>query len=300
METLAAMRDFRHVVDAGGFAAAARQLGRATSSVSRQVAELEATLGVTLLNRTTRAISLTEAGETYYRHAVAILDDVAAARHAISDAAGKPAGTLRVTVPTAIGRAVIANTFATFVDAYPGTNIVLTATDSLVDLYEQRIDVAVRIGRLRDSALVAAKVAESRRICVASPTYLARHGNPRHPDDLRDFNCLTYRDHPGSNTWSFRGPDGLIKVAASGNMFILSADALAAAATAGIGLVVLPDWCVADEVCTGHLQTVLPNYQLVPDASPVYAIYPPTRHLAPKVRAFIDHLRQSLPASGKI
>ncbi len=294
MDTLGAMRAFRQVVAAGGFAAAGRQLGRATSSVSRQVAELEASLGVSLLNRTTRSVSLTEAGETYHAHAVRILDDIAAARLAVTKADDKPTGVLRVTVPTAVGHEVITSTLPGFLDCFPGIRVVLSATDSLVDLFDERVDVAVRVGRLRDSSLVAAKVAESRRVCVASPAYLAVHGTPAHPEDLRDHNCLTYRGHPGSNTWAFHGPAGAVKVAVTGNMFILSANALATAAAAAIGVVALPDWSIGSDLRSGRLRVILPDYKLVPAASPIYVVYPSTRHVAPKVRAFIDHLRHTL------
>lgn len=294
MDTLSAMRAFRQVVAAGGFAAAGRQVGRATSSVSRQIAELEATLGVSLLNRTTRSVSLTEAGEIYYDRAVRILEDVDAANLAVTQAEDQPTGVLRLTIPTAVGREVITAALPGFLERFPGIRIALSATDSLVDLFEERIDVAVRIGRLRDSSLMAAKVAESRRVCVASPTYLTNHGTPDRPEDLQQHNCLTYRAHPGSNSWTFRGPDGAIKVPVTGNMFVLSAEALAAAAIAGIGIVLLPDWCVGEELRTGRLKAILPDYQPTPDTSPIYAVYPPTSHLAPKVRVFIDYLRKNL------
>ena len=142
--------------------------------------------------------------------------------------------------------------------------------------------------------MLARKVGSSRRIVCASPAYLKRAGVPRHPEDLRRHTCLTWRDHPGHNTWSFRGPNGIEDVPVTGNVFVRSADALAAAAVAGLGLILLPDWNVGIELRSGHLRPVLTDYQPVPVATPIYAVYPPSPYLPRKVRAFVDFLRNEL------
>lgn len=294
MDTHAAMRTFLQVVDSGGFAAAGRQLGRATSSVSRQIGELEGALGVRLFHRTTRRLSLTEAGQTYYQRAVGILDAIEEAHRAVADLDGEPSGVLRVTAATGMEREVISLALPDYLARYPRVRVVLSVTDAILDLVAERIDLAIRGGRQRDSSLVARKISDSPRVVCASPAYLARAGAPTRPTDLRAHNCLTFRAHPGRNTWTFRGPDGLEEVAVSGNLFVRSGDALAAAAVGGLGLALLPDWLIGAELRTHRLVPVLTDYQVLPWASPVYAVYPPSPYVPPKVRAFIDVLRTHL------
>ena len=289
MDSVAGMRVLARVVDAGSFSAAGRQLGMAPSSISRQVNELEAELGVRLFHRTTRKLSLTEAGQIYYERAQRVITEVDEARLAVSEL-GSPTGILRVTIPTGIGRELIVSAVPAFLARYPGVRIVLSMTDYLVDLVEGGFDVGIRVGQLSDSSLKARKIEESRRVVCASPTYLERAGTPRNPGDLEHHNCITFRDHPGHSLWKFRGKNGLTEVRVSGNFFARSADALTAAAVAGLGLVLLPDWNIGIELRLKQLKVVLSKYDAVPNASPIWAVHSHQRHVPPKIRAFIDFL----------
>ncbi len=295
MDSVSGMRILVRVAEAGSFSAAARQLGVAPSSVSRQINDLEDDLGAVLFARTTRKLSLTEAGQLYYERVIGIIHDVDEARLALSEL-GAPSGILRVTAPTGIGRELVATALPAFLDKYPAIRIVFTMTDRIVDIVDAGIDVAIRPGRQRDSSFKARKIGESRRILCGSPAYLRKAGVPTAPEDLERHNCLTWRDHPGHNVWSFRGADGTAKVRATGTFFAQSADALVAAAAAGLGLCLLPDWNMAQELRSQELRPVLTDYEPVPAAVPVYAIHGHQRHVPPKIRAFIDFLSETFSA----
>lgn len=287
---IAQMRLFVRVVDAGSFSEAGRQIGAAPSSVSRQISDHESLLGVRLFNRTTRKLSVTEAGEVYYSRVRRILDEVEEAKLAVGEFDGKPTGVLRVTVPSGIGRQLLAVALPDFLDEYPSIKVVLTMTDRQLDIVEAGIDVAIRVGRQPDSSLKSRKIGSSRRIVCASPDYLKKHGTPKSPAELVHHNCLTWRAHPGANLWSFRGPEGPVNVRVSGNMFASNADALAAAAVAGLGVILLPDWNIGLELRQGKLRPILCEYQAAPETSPIYAVFPPQRQASQKVRAFTDFL----------
>ena len=296
MESLAGLRIFVRVVTAGSFSAAGRQLDLAPSSVSRRINELEEELGARLFHRTTRKLSLTEAGQLYNERAVRILSDVDEAKLALSEL-GSPTGILRLTVPSGIGREMVATAIPAFLQEYPGVRIVMSMTDSLVDLVDERIDVAIRVGRLRDSNLRATKIGESRRVVSASPEYLGRSGTPQSPVDLQNHNCITWRDHPGHNVWAFRGPEGDSNVQVTGTLFAKSADALVAAAVAGLGLVLLPDWNIGIELRHQQLKVVLQDYAAVPKVSPIWAVHDHLRYVPPKVREFVRYLSTSFRGS---
>jgi DNA-binding transcriptional LysR family regulator len=289
MDSVAGMRIFARVVDSGSFSAAGRQLGVAPSSVSRQINELEEELGARLFHRTTRKLSLTEAGHLYYERAARVIMDVDEARLAVSQL-GAATGILRITVPSGIGRELVASAIPAFLEQYPGVRVVLSMTDLNVDLVEGEIDVAIRVGQLRDSSLKVRKIGESRRVVCASPHYLKKAGTPKTPADLAHHNCITWRDHPGHNIWRFRGKDGTSEVRVSGSFFSRSADALAAAAMAGLGLILLPDWNIGIELRQKQLKVVLADYEAIPKISPVWAVHSHQRHVPPKIRAFIDFL----------
>ncbi len=289
MDSVAGMRILVRVVDSGNFSAAARRLGVAPSSVSRQINELEEDLGARLFARTTRKLSLTEAGRLYYERATSIINDVDEAKLALTQL-GSPSGILRVTVPSGIGRELVASAVPAFLNRYPAIKIVLSMTDQMLDIVDAGIDVAIRVGRLQDSSFKARKIGESKRVVCASPEYLKKAGIPRTPADLERHNCVTWRDHPGHNTWVFRGPDGVSKVRVSGSFFAKSADALVAATVAGLGLSLLPDWNMGIELRQKQLCAVLEDYEASPAASPVYAVHAHQRYVPPKIRTFIDFL----------
>ena len=289
MDSVAGMRILVRVVDSGSFSAAARQLGVAPSSVSRQINDLEEDLGARLFARTTRKLSLTEAGHLFYERASSIINDVDEARLALSQL-GSPSGILRVTVPSGIGRELVATAVPAFLDKYPAIRIVLSMTDRLEDLVEAGIDVAIRVGRQQDSSLKARKICDSKRVASASPAYLKSVDTPKTPEDLVNHNCITWRDHPGYNTWAFRGPDGVSKVRVSGSFFAKNADAIVAATVAGLGISLLPDWNMGIEFREQRLRTVRDDDEASPAASPVYAVHAHQRHVPPKIRVFIDFL----------
>ncbi len=292
MDSIGGMRILVRVVDSGSFSAAARQLGVAPSSVSRQINELEEDLGTRLFTRTTRKLSLTEAGHLFYGRASSIINDVDETKLALSQL-GSPSGILRVTAPSGIGREVVMSAVPDFLEKYPAIKIVLSMTDRMVDIVDAAIDVAIRVGRQQDSVFKARKIGESRRVACASPAYLKKVGIPEIPSDLERHNCLTWRDHPGHNIWTFRGPEGVSKVRAAGSFFARNADALVAATVAGLGVSLLPDWNMGIELRQKQLRAVLTDYEASPAASPVYAVHAHQRHVPPKIRVFIDFLAET-------
>ena len=289
MDALSGMRIFVRVVNAGSFSEAGRQVNVAPSSVSRHIKELEDDLGAPLFHRTTRKLSLTEAGQLYFDRAAGIIMEVDEAKLAISEL-GSPSGILRVTVPSGLGRELVVSAIPGFLERYPGVRVVLSMTDHMVDIVAAGIDVAIRVGQLKDSTLKARKIGESMRVVCASPRYLKRIGVPVTPEDLVEHNCVTWRDHPGHNVWKFRGKNGQCEVKVTGSFFAKNADALVAAAMAGLGLAQLPDWNLGIELRQKQLQVVLSDYEAIPKASPVWAVHSHQRHVPPKIRAFIDFL----------
>ena len=297
MDSVAGMRIFTRVVETGSFSAAGRQLGSAPSSVSRQIGELEDDLGARLLHRTTRKLSLTEAGRLYYERASKILVDVDEAKLAVSQTGGAPSGILRLTVPASVGRLHIAPALAAFHERFPAVQVALSVTDRLIDLVAEGFDLAIRVGTQRDSSLIARKIGAARRIVCASPSYLRAAGAPKVPADLANHGCLTFRAHAGSNVWRFRGPGGAAQVRVSGSLFATDGEVLTAAAVAGLGLILVPEWLVGVELKRGGLREVLRQFEAVPQSTPLYAVYPHQRHLPPKVRAFVDFLAQRFAAA---
>ena len=290
MDSVAGLRIFARVVETGSFSAAGRQLGMAPSSVSRQINELEYDLGAHLFYRTTRKLSLTEAGRIYHDHTVGILNDIDEAKLAISQLDGAPSGVLRMTVAASLARRHVTSSLAVFHKRFPAVKTMLTVTDRVVDLVEEGLDLAVRVGRLKDSTLVARKIGSARRVVCASPGYLKGAGTPKVPSDLAGHLCLTFRTQPGANAWRFRGPGGSSVVRVSGSMFANDGECLSAAAVEGLGLVLLPLWLVGREIKQGRLRHVLSDHQPDPVETPLYAVYPRQKHLPPKVRAMIDFL----------
>ncbi len=293
VEKYTGLRTFVQVVDTGSFSSAARLLGVAPSSVSRQINELEAELSVQLFQRTTRKLSLTEAGQVFHDRAAKIILDLDEAKLAVSQL-GSPSGVLRLSVPSGIGRELVVSIMPAFLARYRGIKVVLSMTDELVDMVEDRLDVAIRIGQLGDSTLRARKIVESRRLICASPRYLNKAGEPKTPEDLARHNCLTWRAHPGHNVWKFRHKSGTHEVRVSGDFFARSADALTAAAVAGLGLVLLPDLNMGYELRQKQLRPVLTQYHTVPDTSPLWAVHSHQRQVPPKIRVFIDFLVERL------
>ena len=293
MNTFEAMTFLTEAVDGGSFSAAGRALGLAPSSVARGISALEDDLGIRLLNRTTRRLSLTEAGRLYLERARRILNEVEEARLSVTQLEADPRGTLKLNAATAFGRVHIVPMLPTFLQHYPDLSVDLTLTDAFVDLVEEGIDLAIRVGELKDISMIARRLAPNDRVLCASPAYFDRQGRPTSPDDLDGHNCLIYKRGNDRPVWHFRGPDGVIQdVPASGDFQTNNTEALYAVTVAGQGVTILPTWLIGQDLASGRLEQVLQDYTVSPTAldTSIYAIFPYNRHLSPKVRAFVDAL----------
>lgn len=288
MDNLTGMAIFARVVEARSFTAAAAALDLSKSAVSKQVARLEDRLGARLLNRTTRRLSLTEVGAAFYERCARILVEVEDAELAVGRLQDAPRGTLRINAPMSFGQLHLAPAVADFLNGHPGLAIDLTLNDRIVDLVEEGYDVAIRISRLADLSLIARRLVPSRRVVCGSPAYFERHGVPRHPADLRRHNCLLYSYLPSAEEWQFVGPDGPAAVRVSGTLRANNGDALEAAMLTGLGVALQPTFIAGRDLQAGRLVAVMPDY--VDESASVYAVYPHSRHLSAKVRAFIDFL----------
>lgn len=289
MDRLSGMAVFVRVVEEESFSAAARLLGLSKSSVSKQVAALEDRLGARLLNRTTRRLALTDAGTAFFERAVRILADAEEAEAAVSRLSTAPRGVLRVNAPVSFGVQHLGPLLPAFMDANPELSVDLGLNDRFVDLVEEGFDVAVRIGRLPDSSLIARRLAPVRRLLVASPDYVAAHGAPQRPEDLRDHACLLYSYLLRGDTWPLTGPDGrTVEVLVTGRLRANNGDVLRSALLGGMGVAYTPSFLVGADLAEGRLVRVLPQWEDTTAA--VYAVHPHARLLAPKVRAFVDFL----------
>jgi DNA-binding transcriptional LysR family regulator len=291
MDRLALMASFRRVVELASFSAAARDLGLSNAVVSKHVALLEAHLGARLINRTTRRLSVTEAGQAYYARTIRLLEDLAEAEETVGRMQGAPRGTLKVNAPMSFGIQHLAPILPDFLERYPEVTLELNMNDRFVDMLEEGFDLALRIrSGLPDSRLIAQKLAAARRLVAAAPAYLARRGMPRRPADLAHHDCLIYSLTESPELWDFQGPEGMVSVAVQGRLKVNNGQALRDAALAGLGIVRLPVFSLGAELARGKLVPVLPGFK-VPDHQ-LYAVYPSNRHLAPKLRAFVDFLAE--------
>jgi len=292
MDELSGMRVFVQVVEEGSFSAAARRINASVSSVARQVKTLEDALGAPLLTKTTRQQGLTDAGRMFFERAKAILDDLDRAKRDVSSFQSAVKGSLRVYLRTSAGDEVIVPALPEFLQRHPELEIDVTLADERVDLVTHGIDVAVWLGRLEDSGIVARKLSPSRRVVCGSPAYFRRHGVPEKPADLSRHNCLVYKANRYVGTWRFTRGEENVEVPVSGNLQSASSRVLLASALAGLGLMVGQKWMVQSALGSGRLVSVLDGYEVSPtdDDTALYAVYSRNRGLSPKVRAFVDFL----------
>ena len=285
---------FVRVTEQGGFSAAARALRMTPSAVSKLIGRLEARLGVRLVNRSTRSLQLTAEGAAFYERAVQILGDLDTAEREAA-AGASPRGSLRVNANVAFGRRHLAPLIPDFLARHPEVSIDLVLTDTVVDLMEQRADVAIRVGPLRESRLVARKLGESRVVVVASPAYLARHGTPRSPADLVGHNLLGFSFARLVEGWPFRGPDGgIVSVTPAGNALAGDGETMLALVLAGLGLARLSLFQTQEDIATGRLVPVLEDFN-PGDREPIHAIFVGQGgHLPARVRAFLDYLAATI------
>ncbi|WP_342249128.1 LysR family transcriptional regulator [Sphingomonas sp. OTU376] len=297
MDLLAGIKAFLSVADEGGFAPAARKAGVATSSLTRQVDGLEEHLSTVLLNRSTRSVTLTPAGEDYYLRAVRIIADLDDANRSMNEREGTPRGLLRVSLPVAFARLHVSPIIPDFLRGSPEVELELVMSDQPVNLVEDRIDIAIRLGSLESSSLIARKLAPHRRLLCASPAYLAEHGTPSRPADLARHNCLTFSYASGDRTWRFarQGKEEIVRV--RGTVRANHSETLREVAVAGVGMLLMPTWLVGEDIAAGRLCRVLPEWEAdigrtSPAASDggIYALYHADRRTSAKLRAFIDFL----------
>ena len=289
MDRWSAMEAFVRVVEAGSFVAAAERLGMSTSSLSRWIADLEQHLGTRLLNRTTRRLSLTESGQSYYERCVTLLADLAEAEALAGQAAVHARGTIRVTCSHSMAEQRVAPAISTFVERHPAVTFELVVSDRIVDLVEEGFDLAIRVGPVGSDRLVARRLGTMRLLLCAAPSYLVRHPAPKRPADLAVHNALTYAYSASPRVWRFTGPSGdLEEVRVSGSLHANSGDALRAAGVAGLGVLNEPDFLLENAVKDGRLVRLLPDY--LGGSGDIWAVYPSRRHLSLKVRLFVDHV----------
>lgn len=287
---LARIRAFVQVYEAGGFSAAARQHGRSKALLSKYVTDLEDYLGVRLMNRTTRKLSLTEAGEGYYREVSEILQHLDDLDASISDQTAAPRGLLRISAPRNFGETRLAPALFSYMCTYADVTVDLRLEDRFVDLVDEGIDVAIRIAAMADSSLISRKLAVAGLAICASPDFLRRCGVPAHPEDLRGLPCIIDTNMQGPSTWKFTVAGETVSVPVSGPVRVNSPVAAMEAAVAGLGFAAVPSYLAQPETDAGRLQPVLKDH--VPEGGLLQAVYPHRRHVSGKVRTLIDHLVQ--------
>jgi DNA-binding transcriptional LysR family regulator len=279
---------FHSVVKHSSFAKAAEELSLSPSGVSRIVTRLEERLGVRLVQRTTRSLSLTEAGAAFYARASQILADLLDAEAEVQKATAQPRGNLRITASLVFGHLYIAPLLDQILERFPELNLDLALTNRFVDIIDEGIDLAIRIGALSDSRLIARRLCNNQRVLVAAPSYVARRGEPRHPDELSEHDIVVYTGFAKAREWKLIGPEGPVSVAVGGRIATNNLDVLVETAKKGLGITVGPTMSVNQALLSGDLVRVLDQYEFEP--SSIFAVYPSARQLSTKVRAVVDFL----------
>jgi DNA-binding transcriptional LysR family regulator len=296
MDRLDTISIFVAVAELGSFVAAARRLRRSPAAVTRAVAQLEARLGVRLLNRTTRAVGLSEAGQRFLAGAKRALMEFQEIEQAASGQRAAPSGQLQVTAPIVFGRLHVLPIVCEFLERFPAVSVRMVLLDRLVDLVDEGIDVAVRIGGVSDSSTIAIRVGDVRRVVVASPSYLKGRRTPRRAKDLASLSVINFAGL-GSGRWSFRGPDGASSIDLSPRLDVNMAEAALDAARAGLGVTRVLSYQAVEQIRSGELKPLLPVYE--GEQLPVHIMYPGGLYPAAKLRAFIDFAAPRLRARLK-
>jgi len=290
MDHISRIGVFIAVVKAGSFAGAAQSLGITSSAVSKQIQNLEQDLQVKLLNRTTRNVSPTEEGALYFDRAARALEDLSEAEDEINELKSRPRGPLKVSLPQSLGVKYFGDTIAQFAAQYPEVELDVSLDDRFVDVAAEGFDLVLRIGSLKDTSLIARRLADCPLVLCASPAYLRAHGTPQVPADLAQHNALAFTGNQGPHEWRFTNAAGETgQVALQGSFKADSGDILCKAALQDVGIVFLPIFYVAEHIKIGRLQHVLPDYATSP-AREIYAVFPPNRFQSTRLRLFVDHL----------
>jgi len=286
MDNLACMRAFATVVEAGGFSEAARRLGVSKALISKQINQLEDSLAVRLLHRTTRKVTPTSSGQAYFEQCRPLLDELDELNASMQFTHASPRGELHIAAPQTFAEMHLLSVLSDYVRRYPEVSIRLDLTDRLVDLVEERIDVAIRIASLQDSSLVARKLGDISMQLCASPEYLAQHRAPGKPQQLGRHQCVLDSNYPGGNIWTLGQGAQQTSVEVHTHLMVNSARAARDLVLAGHGIGYLPSFAIAEEIKQGRLQHLLPDY--VSEPLGIYAVYLNRKHLSAKVRTFID------------
>tara|TARA_R110002049_G_scaffold159546_2_gene324518 strand:- start:726 stop:1643 length:918 start_codon:yes stop_codon:yes gene_type:complete len=286
---------FVQVVRDGSFTNAAERLELSRSVVSKYVTRLEERLGARLLNRTTRRLSLTEAGQVFYERSRRGLEDIEEAEAEVSRLQEEPRGVLRINSPMSFGILHIAPLLPDFLEQYPEVSVDMNLDDRKVDVIEEGFDVSIRITDLPDSSLVARRLGPCRHTIVAAPSYLKTHGTPQTPDDLRDHNIIAYQYQESATHWHFLTPDRKqVTVPVGGSIQMNNSLALREALLGGVGIMRTPTFVVGGDIAAGRLIPLLRNFQTLELS--IYLVYPQRRHLSPKIRAFVDFVSARITA----
>jgi len=290
MDYLSGLLAFVHAAQARSFTRAAHRLGISPSGISKAISRLESRHGIRLLQRTARSITLTPEGSAYYERCQKILADLEEAEHVLTDAHKSPRGLLRITVPLSIGRLHLARMLPEFARQYSEVQLEVHVSDRVADLVEDKFDVAIRIGKLSDSRLVARRLASGTLTTCATPAYFKRHGVPKRPEDLVQHNCIQFElpNTGRAQPWQFQRDGRRFNVAVRGNLRLDHAEAMVEAAMAGTALIQISSYVTAPAIAHRHLQPILTTYQV--DSPPIWAVYPQNSSSTPRVRAFVDFL----------
>ena len=288
MDTIDGMRTFITVVSEGSFSGAAERLGMSPQLVSKYVGQLETRLKVRLLNRSTRTLSITEAGQAYYDRCRQVLADIDEMEGAVGELTVKARGTLRINAPMSFGVSHLSRAIAQYQRIEPDVTISLTLNDRVVDIVSEGFDLAIRIARLGESSLVARKLAPARLVVCGAPSYFQQHGIPETPEILGEHDCLGYAYPSDHDQWAFERDSETHKVQIKARFSANNGDALRLAAISGAGLVLLPTFIVGEDIAAGRLQRVLNDFRV--EELNVFAVYPHRQYLSAKVRTFVDFL----------
>jgi DNA-binding transcriptional LysR family regulator len=295
MDKFQEMASFVAVVEAGSFVGAADATGLSKAAVSRHVAELEQRLGARLLHRTTRRLSLTDDGQLFFTRAKEMLAAIDEAESEISSRSGEPSGLLRINAPLTFGVLHLAPLWGRFAQLYPKVSLDIELSDRVVDLVEEGYDLAVRITNLPNSQLVSRRLASTRMVACASPPYLALHGTPKHPRELAQHEVISYSYWAARNEWTFTAPDdSLVTVRTHARIHANNGDTCRAAALDHQGIILQPDFLVADDLRRGDLVELLPTYRAM--TLGIHAVYPSRKHLPIKTRRLVDFLVEAFAA----
>lgn len=296
MDTLSAIRSFVRVVETGSFSAVAKEENTNQATVSKRVAALESELGAILLMRGSRTHTLTEVGQSYYERVRHILRDLDEAEGEARLLTGKPQGRLRVTVPTMFGSLYVAPIIAEFLTVYPDIQLDMKFSEEMVDLVKEGVDIAIRLGELKDSSLIARRLGTDNLIVVATPEYLAKHSEPVHPHALSQHNCLAYSLASTGAVWGFTHPKPDTSVHVTGNFQCDTGSGLMELLLAHVGIAFMPTWLVAPYIETGQLVHILKDYYRM---YPISAVYPRNRYIPLKVKCFVDYIEKRMCTESK-